>query len=86
MQPVVCRPQLSGGKNSKQIKRGEFAPLDRRVLEGDNGRRVGQLRERREQGKEHILAPEAVVLNEGEGFRRRGRALLTSPRGSVVLH
>ena len=38
-----------------------------------------------EQRKEHIPAPEAVVLNEGEGFRRGGRGLLTTPRGKVVL-
>jgi len=74
------------GKDSKQIKRGVFAPVDRRVLEGDNGWRVGQLRERPEQRKKHIPAPEAVVLNECEGFQSRGRWLLTSPRGSVVLH
>jgi len=45
---VKCNPWLAAtgcrrGKNSKQIKRGEFAPVDRRVLEGDDERRVGQL-------------------------------------------
>jgi len=40
--------------------------------------KVGQLRERPKQRKEHMPAPEAVVWNECEGFRRRGRGLLTS--------
>ena len=35
-----------GGNNRKQIKRGKFSPVDWGVLQGDNGRRVGQLRER----------------------------------------
>ena len=40
---------ISGGrKSSKQIKGRKLAPVDRGVLQGDNGRRVGQLRERPE--------------------------------------
>jgi len=88
---VKSNPRLTatgrrGGKNSIQIKRGEFAPIDRRVLQGDNTRGVGQLRKRPEQRKEHIPAPEAVVLNECEGFRRGVRGLLAPPGGLVVLH
>ena len=47
---------------------------------------MGQLRKGPEQGKKHIPAPEAVVLNECEGFRRGRGVLLTAPRGLVMLH
>jgi len=75
-----------GGKNSKQIKGRKLAPVDRSVLQGDNGWRMGQLRERPEKRKKHIPAPEAVVLNEGEGFRRGGGGLRPAPRHMIVLH
>jgi len=78
--PWLAATGCRRGKNSKQIKRGEFASINRRVLEGNNGRRVGQLLERPEQRKKHIPAPEAVVLNECE------RVLLAAPKCMVVLH
>ena len=39
-----------------------------------------------EQRKEHIPAPEAVVLNECEGLRWWGQGLLTTRKGKIVLH
>ena len=39
--PRLTAAGRGGGKNSKQIKQGEFAPVDRRVLEAANGWRVG---------------------------------------------
>ena len=47
--PRLAAASRGGGKNSKHVKRSEFAPVDRRVLHGHNGRRVGQLCEGPEQ-------------------------------------
>jgi len=38
-------PVSGRGKHSEQIKGRKLAPVDRRVLQGNNGRRKGQLRE-----------------------------------------
>jgi len=86
MQPVVYNHQSQEGKKQYTSSMRGVCLCRRRVLEGDNKRRVGQLREQPKQGKKHIPVPEAVVLNECEGFRGRGRGLLTTPRVSVVLH
>jgi len=67
------------------MKGRKFAPIDRRVLQGNNGRREGQLRKGPEQGKKHIPAPEPVVLNECEGFRRARGVLLAAPWWLFVL-
>jgi len=75
-----------GGKNREQVKGRKFAPVNWGVLQGDNGRRVGQLRERPKESKKHIPAPEAVVLNECEGLRRGGEGRLPAPRRMIVLH
>jgi len=74
------------GKNCERIKTRKFAPIYRRVLKGNNRGNEGQLSEGPEQGKEHISAPEAVVLNECEGFRRGRGVLLTAPRWLGVMH
>jgi len=74
-----------GGQCRKQPKRELLAPINRGVLQGNYGRRVGQLGKRPEERRKHIPAPKAVVLNECEGFRRGRGDLLTTPRCKVGL-
>jgi len=70
-----------GGKSGEQIKGRKLAPGDRRVLQGDNGQRVGQLRERPEKRQKHIPAPVTVVVNECEGFQGGGGDTCPLPHG-----
>jgi len=55
-------------------------------MKGDNGRRLGQLREGPQKRKKHIRALEAVLLNQCEGVRRGGRDQLATLRRMIVLH
>jgi len=56
------------------------------VLESTERWGVVQLREGLKYGKKHIPAPEAVVLNEYEGFRKGRRGQLPVLEGLVVQH
>jgi len=75
-----------GKEGLETIERGKVSLVDRWILQKDYRRVNGRFSERLKQREKNILAPKAVMLNDGKKRMGRSRPLTQGRRHGLIIH